>query len=173
MRGKWGLLLLVWVAIFTTGCGFSLNRQRQLLPNGASLIAFGEVENKTFFPGLDLRLRQGIEKKLATQKLIHIVPIRVAEQILSLRIISNKMEKEEFSKEEEGLVQYVFTVKGAFALFETKSQSYLFKDHRVSATYTVKMYQIPEPDHFEIQQGYFKALQSLSNQIYESLTNEF
>lgn len=158
---------------FFGGCGFKLNRQQAQLPKGDNLLAFGRLTNSTYLPGADLRLRQNIGKKFGGEKGIRVVPQGAAEQILSIQIIKNNMEKKEYSKNIAGLVEYIFSVTASVDLIETKNQNHLFNGLIVTGNFVLKKNQDIEPDEFEKKQGFEKALDSVAKNIFTRLTQDF
>lgn len=174
MKKKIGYSFCCFLIILSLGgCGFKLNRQQPALPRGAKLLAFGEVQNQTFFPGLDMRVKQNLATQFGGEKNIRIVPLYVAEQVLSIQIKNNAVKKMEYSLEEGGLIEFEFHINAQYSLLDAKSQTFIFKEIPISGTYHLKKNQSTDLDEFETHQGTLQASENLSEAIFRALTSEF
>ncbi|MCP4295172.1 MAG: hypothetical protein GY786_06160 [Proteobacteria bacterium] len=165
-------VLIFWILIFLNGCGFQLNRNQIKLPDNAESLQISRVQNKSFRPGLDLKLEQYLSSQLATKGIMQTAS-SLADLTLDFTVINTSSSKVEHSLQ-SGSQTYLFSfrISGTLNLKDNRENSFIHKNLKFQSSYSVET-SSTDLTEVEIDSGYQKSLEDLGSKVIKQLTQIF
>ncbi len=163
--------LFVLVGVIS-GCGFQLNRNKLQLPNQAQSISIAKIENKSFVPRLDIRLKALLIEKLSTN-LIALKSVSQSDLVLNFVLSTFSSSQSEYSLDETGQTyEFQFNASGELTVFDNRTDKFILNRELIKSSYSV-ITQAADLSSTEVEEAREEVLNSLSQVIAEKLTDNF
>lgn len=167
----WGMILLS-ILLFIQGCGFQLNRNKIQLPDLADSIAIAKIENKSYVPRLDIKLKSYLIDRFNANS-ITVSGVGEADLALSFSIQSMSLSRDEYSLDDSGQnYEFKFVISGVLNVFDNRTNTFFKKDQAMTKSYSVITAE-SDLTTTEIEEGREKLLKDLSVSIAAELTDTF
>lgn len=166
------ILLITCLCIGIQSCGFQLNRNRMQLPDGADSIAIERIENRSYIPRLDIRLKSQLIERFNASS----IPIRLSNQadlVLTFVIKSFQRQRENYALDDtEQTYEYKFTATGELTVFDNRSNRFYLQSSPLNQSYSY-ITSATDLTSSEIDEGREELLDALSQAIAAKLTDRF
>ncbi len=155
-----------------SACGFQLNRNNLQLLSKAQSISISTIENNSFVPRLDIRLRALLIEKF-NSNLVPIKPVNQADLVLNLVINTYELKQDEYALDETGQTyEFKFSVTGELSVFDNRTERYFLRQEALTSSYSVTT-QSADLTSSEVNEAREDLLKALSETIAGKLTDDF
>lgn len=166
------LPVMIIAAVFLTGCGFQLNRNRVTLPDNARSISLQNIENKSYTAGLDLLLKEQLIDRFS-RNAVNIKAVQTADLSLQFQITNSRYSRSDYALDSSVKTYvFVFTISGRLSVVNNIKNSTLFKNQSLSGTYSLKT-ESTDLTQTEISDGRLEALGNLAEKIVTKISQDF
>ncbi len=166
------MIVLIVLVIFLPSCGFKLNRNQITLPDNAQSISLQSIENKSYTPGLDIRLKELLIDGLS-RNAVKIQPSQTADLSLLFQIDSAQYSRSDYALDNTTQsYEFIFTITGKLTLISNSKKTHIISGQRLTGQYSLKT-DATSLSQSEIADSRLETLESLSEQILNKMSQDF
>lgn len=165
-----GFIFLL-ILIFINSCGFQVGTQGRLLDRATS-VGIGEISNETYQPGLDIRLRRQLGRRLAEKRLLKL-DADAADLVLSIEIAAFETAKAGYSVVgDTQIYSHTFRASGRLTIYDNRYGRILKQNKRFTTSHSLKSAST-DLAAFEKEQGEKELMAALTEVLLDHLQADF
>lgn len=176
------VLVSLFFTFLLTNCGFQLNRNQIELNNGATSIHIKEVVNSSYYPSLDVKLKEALSSQFSLKK-ITLTSLKQADLVIKLNVTGLIISKSKYALDPNTNIQsyqFLFQMIGELKTINNKPANQnitievekLIENKKINANYTI-ISQNQDLTDLELLSGKEEVVVVFSKNILNDMTNSF
>lgn len=165
--------------LILSGCGFQLNTNEPQLILNAKSISFKEVQNQTFSPGIEHKVKQKLNALFQANGNIRLASPRYSDLNLSINIQNVNQSVSDYSVQTVNYYKHFFTIKAQIKVEDSRTQKRQTQtENKKALSFSISgSKEVQSTDKtlssFAINKATQEAAENLVQQIYNRLTSNF